>query len=107
MFEHGIFQWKYIHHPAGVYHGISPWKTPWGPWRSGIFALEGMLGVMSGVYDPRGGPAGGVKWDKAPEKMDLRLGAALEDFEVTHEKWDYNGIIMGLQWDYNGIIMGL
>jgi len=36
-----------------------------------IFALEGMLGVMSGVYDPRGGPAGGVKWDKAPEKMDL------------------------------------
>ena len=81
-----------IHHPTGVYHGISPWKTR----RSGIFALEGMLGVMSGVYDPRGGPAGGVKWDKEPEKMDLRLGAALEDFEVTHEKWDYHGIIMEL-----------
>ena len=65
-----------IHHPTGVYHGISPWKTR----RSGIFALEGMLGVMSGVYDPRGGPAGGVKWDKAPEKMDLRLGAAQVGF---------------------------
>ena len=40
-----------------------------------------MLGVMSGVYDPRSAAAGGVKWDKGPEKMDLYLGVpqVLED----------------------------
>ena len=36
-----------------------------------VFALHGVLGVMSGVYDPNSTLPGKVRWDSTPEKLDL------------------------------------